>query len=74
MNRADPVLMARPLETFAQILDQNCDACHSKDTAGGPRFPRFSDNAWLWGGTAQDITETITVGINSATPTVLTKP
>ena len=66
--RADPVLMARALETAAPIFGQNCEACHGKDGIGGPGFPRLSDSAWIWGSTADDIAETITVGINSEHP------
>lgn len=45
MNRADPDLRARALETFAPIFGQNSKASHGKDGAGGQGFPRFSDNA-----------------------------
>lgn len=66
--RADPALMARALETAAPLFGQNCQACHGKDGIGGPGFPRLADNVSIWGGTAEDIAETITVGINSTHP------
>ncbi|WP_415182202.1 cytochrome-c oxidase, cbb3-type subunit III [Phaeovulum sp.] len=66
--RADPVLMTRAMETAAPLFGQNCQACHGEKGIGGPGFPRLSDNIWIWGDTADDIAETITVGINSTHP------
>ncbi|SMX48793.1 cytochrome-c oxidase, cbb3-type subunit III [Maliponia aquimaris] len=66
--RADPDLMARAMATAAPLFGQNCQACHGTKGIGGPGFPRLSDDIWLWGGTAEEIAETLRFGINSPHP------
>ncbi len=66
--RADPDLMARALATAGPLYGQNCQACHGADGIGGPGFPRLNDDTWLWGGTADEISTTLRVGINAAHP------
>lgn len=66
--RADPGLMARTMATAAPLFGQNCQACHGERGIGGPGFPRLADDVWIWGGTAEEIAETIRVGINSPHP------
>lgn len=66
--RADPALMTRAMDTASTLFGENCQACHGKDGIGGPGFPRLSDDIWLWGGTAEEIAETLRVGINSTHP------
>ena len=39
-----------------------CAQCHGSDAKGSPGFPNLSDNDWLWGGTPEAITHTITEG------------
>lgn len=64
----DTVLMSRVNATAHQIFGDNCAACHGRDAAGGPGFPRLIDDAWLWGGDTDAIMETLRVGINSTHP------
>ena len=45
------------------IFLDNCAACHGTGATGGPGYPNLADDDWLWGGTLEDIHETITVGI-----------
>ncbi|MDO9638879.1 MAG: cytochrome-c oxidase, cbb3-type subunit III [Pseudotabrizicola sp.] len=66
--RADPDLMARALATARPLYGQNCQACHGAGGIGGPGFPRLNDDIWLWGGTADEISTTLRVGINAAHP------
>ncbi len=66
--RADRVLMARATATAAPLFGQNCQACHGVKGTGGAGYPRLADNIWVWGGTAEEIAETIRVGINSRNP------
>ncbi len=66
--RADPTLMRVVNETAPALFGDNCAACHGQNAAGGPGFPSLVDSAWLWGGTADDIMETLQVGINSPQP------
>lgn len=43
----------------------NCSQCHGAGGAGAPGYPNLNDDAWLWGGTIDQIHETIRVGIRS---------
>ncbi len=66
--RADPALMARVNDTAHALFGDNCAGCHGSDAAGGPGFPSLIDDAWLWGGEADTIMETLRVGINATHP------
>lgn len=46
----------------------NCSQCHRAAGAGAPGYPNLNDDAWIWGGTVDDIHETIRVGIRSDHP------
>ncbi len=61
----DPEARAIAIRTGATLFADNCAVCHGRDATGGPGFPDLRDGAWLWGGTAEDIHETLRVGINS---------
>jgi len=66
--RSDPDLMRDVIETGRTLFGDNCAACHGKTGHGGPGFPNLADNAWLWGGDAEAVAETIRIGINSSHP------
>ena len=63
--RSDSVLMAHVERTAPALDGDNCAGCHGRDAAGGPGFPSLVDDAWLWGGDADTIMETLRVGINA---------
>lgn len=66
--RANPVLMAHVARTAPALFGDNCAACHGAKANGGPGFPSLVDEAWLWGGDAETIMETLRVGINAPHP------
>jgi len=43
----------------------NCLTCHGSGAMGGPGYPNLNDNDWLWGGTLDDIYQSIQFGIRS---------
>lgn len=43
----------------------NCSQCHGSGAAGAPGFPNLNDDDWLWGGSVDQIYETIQYGIRS---------
>ncbi len=45
-----------------RLFANNCAQCHGADAKGSKGFPNLTDNDWLWGGTPEIITETITKG------------
>lgn len=61
----DPEARAFAVKSGATLFADNCAACHGHDAAGGPGFPSLRDGAWLWGGSAASILETLRVGINA---------
>ncbi|MEH6526681.1 MAG: cytochrome-c oxidase, cbb3-type subunit III [Sneathiella sp.] len=43
----------------------NCSQCHGSGAQGAPGFPNLNDDDWLWGGSVDQIYETIKYGIRS---------
>ncbi len=64
----DTELMVRVTGTAHQLFGDNCAGCHGRYANGGVGFPSLIDSAWLWGGDADAIMETLRVGINSTHP------
>ena len=49
-----------------RIYDRNCAVCHDYEAKGlTPYFPNLTDNAWQWGGTAEQIEQSIRDGRNA---------
>jgi cytochrome c oxidase cbb3-type subunit 3 len=65
---ADPRLMAIVRSTGHQLFGDNCAACHGVDGKGGKNYPNLTDNDWIWGGTTEQIAETMRIGVNSDHP------
>jgi cytochrome c oxidase cbb3-type subunit 3 len=63
---ADPALMQPVGEEGRRLFEDNCAACHGVKATGGPGFPNLTAKAWLWGGSPEQIAETIRVGINGS--------
>jgi len=64
------------IESNPQLLDfaralgrrafaDNCAPCHGAGGAGSRGYPNLDDNKWLWGGTLEQIAQTITHGIRA---------
>lgn len=64
--QADEQMMSIVRSTGHQLFGDNCAACHGIDGKGRANYPNLTDDDWLWGGDAQRIAETISVGVNSA--------
>jgi len=45
-----------------RLFMNNCSQCHGSDARGSKGFPNLTDGDWLYGGTPEKITETITAG------------
>jgi len=63
--RADSALLEFALAGGRSAFLVNCSQCHGTGGAGAPGYPNLNDDDWLWGGTPDDIYETIRVGIRS---------
>lgn len=66
--QADPALMTTVRQAGRTLFGDNCAACHGFNATGSKGFPNLTTDAWLWGGDAETIAETIRVGINSSHP------
>ena len=52
-----------------RIFLQNCAVCHATDAGGTPgNYPNLTDKDWIWGGTPENIVNTITNGHTGAMP------
>jgi cytochrome c oxidase cbb3-type subunit 3 len=63
--KANPELLNFALAGGAAAFANNCAGCHGKGAQGAPGFPNLNDDKWLWGGTLDDIQQTITYGVRS---------
>lgn len=61
----DPELLNYAMAGGASIFADNCAACHGAGGQGQGFFPVLADDDWLWGGTLEDIEQTIAYGIRS---------
>jgi len=63
--RQDRQLMEAATSAGRIIFAENCQACHGAGGGGAPGFPALAAGNWIWGGTLDDIRQTVTYGIRS---------
>ena len=63
--KADPALLEVALTSGRITFAENCQPCHGAGGGGEPGYPALAAGAWIWGGTLDDIQQTITHGIRS---------
>jgi cytochrome c oxidase cbb3-type subunit III len=51
----------------ASMFKVYCSQCHGAGAQGGVGFPNLNDDSWLWGGTPEQIQQTIAHGVRDAT-------
>lgn len=49
-----------------QVFADNCAPCHGSGGAGAQGYPSLADDDWLWGGTLDQIHQTIKHGVRNA--------
>jgi cytochrome c oxidase cbb3-type subunit 3 len=59
----DPQLAQFAISGGASAFKVNCAQCHGSGAAGFTGFPNLNDDDWIWGGTVDDIYQTIAHGI-----------
>ena len=64
----DEVMADENLRTFAEAAGAaafriNCVQCHGSGAQGGPGYPNLNDDDWIWGGTPEEIMQTIAHGV-----------
>ncbi|MFQ5774361.1 MAG: cytochrome-c oxidase, cbb3-type subunit III [Kiloniellaceae bacterium] len=63
--RSDPELLEFALAGGRSAFAVNCSPCHGLGAAGSRGYPNLNDDAWLWGGTLDEIARTIRFGVRS---------
>ena len=61
----DPELFNFALAGGRSAFGVNCAQCHGSGAAGSKGYPNLNDDDWLWGGSLEQIHQTLTVGIRS---------
>lgn len=65
---ADPALFDFTLAYGRVAFLDNCAPCHGVGGGGAPGYPNLIDDAWLWGGSTEEIAHSITYGIRNDHP------
>jgi cytochrome c oxidase cbb3-type subunit 3 len=63
--KKDQGLLAFARAQGKAAFGDNCAPCHGSGATGSKGYPNLNDDDWLWGGTVEEIHQTITVGIRS---------
>jgi cytochrome c oxidase cbb3-type subunit 3 len=64
----DPKLQAFALQVGQSVFGDNCATCHGQGGTGGKGYANLRDDVWLWGGSLEQIQQTITHGVRSGDP------
>ncbi len=64
----DPQLLQYSLAAGESLFGDNCATCHGAGGQGFPGYPSLVDDEWLWGGSLEDIRQTLHYGIRSTHP------
>lgn len=72
--KADPELLRFSLAGGEAAFGDNCASCHGRGAQGAPGYPNLNDDDWLWGGTLENIHQTLKVGIRSSHPDTQDNP
>ena len=64
----DPDLLQFAMAAGGSLFGDNCATCHGAGGQGFKGYPNLNDDAWLWGGSLDEIKQTITVGRRSQHP------
>ena len=63
--RADAELATFARKAGASAYSVNCSQCHGSGAQGAPGYPNLNDDAWIWGGSTEQIYETIKHGVRN---------
>jgi len=64
----DPALLALVRARGKTVFGDNCAPCHGSGAVGAKGYPNLNDDDWLWGGSLDQIMQTIQYGIRSGHP------
>jgi len=61
----DPALLSLARARGKTVFGDNCAPCHGSGGAGAKGYPNLNDDDWLWGGSLDQIMQTIQFGARS---------
>jgi cytochrome c oxidase cbb3-type subunit 3 len=61
----DPALLSLARARGKTVFGDNCAPCHGSGGAGAKGYPNLNDDDWLWGGSLEQIMQTIQFGARS---------
>src|ERR1700757_5089102 len=61
----DPALLALARARGKTVFGDNCAPCHGTGATGAKGYPNLNDDDWLWGGSLDQILQTIRYGARS---------
>lgn len=61
--KTNPDLFEFALAGGKAAFGDNCAGCHGTGASGAKGYPNLNDDDWLWGGSLDEIHETISVGV-----------
>jgi cytochrome c oxidase cbb3-type subunit 3 len=61
----DPALLSLARARGRTVFGDNCAPCHGSGGAGAKGYPNLNDDDWLWGGSLDQIMQTIQFGARS---------
>jgi len=61
----DPALLSLARARGRTVFADNCAPCHGSGGAGAKGYPNLNDDDWLWGGSLDQIMQTIEFGARS---------
>lgn len=64
----DPALLAMARARGKAVFGDNCAPCHGSGAAGAKGYPNLNDDDWVWGGTLEQIQQTIEFGARNGNP------
>ena len=64
----DPELYNYAVAGGATAFKNNCAGCHGAGAQGGKGFPNLNDDVWLWGGSLDQIYQSIRYGAHNENP------
>ena len=64
----DPAMLALARARGKTVFGDNCAPCHGSGGAGAKGYPNLNDDEWLWGGSLDQIMQTIQFGARSGHP------
>jgi cytochrome c oxidase cbb3-type subunit 3 len=63
--KSNPELLNFALAGGRSAFQNNCAGCHGRGAQGAPGYPNLNDDNWIWGGTLEQIQQTILYGIRN---------